>query len=256
MTHLRPKKDFCIFSDSKIVRLLDTTSTNCHLLRLSENEHLPEGSIVVAHNQTNGRGVAGNSWESQPGANLIFSVILYPTSVKASGQFIISKAISLAVHDFLSEYLSAGVSVKWPNDIYVGEKKITGILIENFICGNYVSKTVAGIGLNINQEHFVSDAPNPVSLRQLTGKTYNLETCLQVLHRCIAIRYHEMRTNANRINSDYLQRLYRFGVMHKYHADGENFEAIITGVNHYGMLEITTASGKDRTFGFKEVQFL
>ena len=258
---MRHRKQNCqklsvIFPDCKIIRVEQTTSTNCHLLRLSEKEQLPEGSIVVTDNQTCGRGVGGNSWESQQGANLNLSIILYPTSVKASEQFILSKAISLAVYDFLSKHLTSGVSVKWPNDVYVAEKKITGILIENFICGECVTKTIAGIGININQERFVSEAPNPVSLKQLTGKTYNLEKCLQTLHSCIAERYRIIMKDADSINSDYLQHLYRFGEPHQYIANGKVFEAVITGVNHYGMLEMTTTNGENRVFGFKEVSWM
>jgi len=242
-----------IFPDCQIIRIPKTASTNGYLLQLSNERDLAEGTIVATDNQTQGRGQAGNSWESEPGANLTFSIIFYPVSIKASGQFILSKTISLAVHDFISDIVPAGVSVKWPNDVYVGDKKITGILIENFIEGAYLTKSIAGIGVNINQERFLSDAPNPVSLRQLTGKTYPLENCLQTLHTYIANRYRMMTVDAEKLNSDYLQRLYRFGKISRYCADGIFFDATITGVNPYGMLEMTTANGERKTFGFKEV---
>ena len=244
-----------IFSDSQIIRVKETISTNCHLLQLSQVEKLSEGVVVVADNQTGGRGVAGNSWESEPDANLCFSIILYPKSVKAERQFILSKAISLSVYDFLSNIVP-DVYVKWSNDVYVADKKITGILIENFICGENVSKTIAGIGVNINQERFYGDAPNPVSLRQLTGKTYSLENCLQTLHEHIANRYRMITDDPERLDSEYIQHMYRFGKLCRYFADGEFFDATITGVNQYGMLELTTSDGTCKAFGFKEIKFV
>jgi len=244
-----------IFPDSQIIRIAQTASTNCYLKQLSETENLTEGTIIVTDNQTQGRGVAGNAWESAPGENLTFSVILFPVSVNASGQFILSKVISLAVYDFLSEFVS-GVSVKWPNDVYVDDKKIAGILIENFVAGDNLTKTIAGIGVNINQKRFFSDAPNPVSLRQITGKTYDLDSCLQLLHLKIYNRYCMMIENTDELNSGYIQHLYRFGTPSRFFADGDFFNAVITGVNQYGMLEMTTANGELKAFGFKEVGFV
>jgi len=243
-----------IFPNRRIIRLEQTASTNSYLLQLSDTEKLAEGTVVITDNQTRGRGQGTNSWESEPCKNLTFSVILYPVSVEASAQFVLSKAISLAVYDFLSQFVPE-VSVKWPNDVYVGDQKIAGILIENFIEGAYLTKSIAGIGVNINQESFVSDAPNPVSLRQLTGNAYPLVDCLENFCACIAHRYRMVTENANQLHADYVQHLYRFGKPSRFSADGIFFEATITGVNHYGMLEMTTANGKRKTFGFKEVKF-
>ena len=244
-----------VFPKSKIIRIRQTTSTNWQLLQLSNEEELTEGTVVVTDHQTQGRGQAGNYWESEPGANLTFSILLYPSLVNASRQFILSKAVSLAVYDFVSQHIP-NVSVKWPNDVYAGEKKIAGILIENFITGEYMAKTIAGIGLNINQKHFLSDAPNPVSFRQLTGKIYPLDECLQTLHEHIATRYRMITENTEKINSDYLQHLYRFGKLCRYSANDIFFEATITGLNDYGMLEMTTVNGEYKSYGFKEVEFI
>ena len=244
-----------VFPDFQIIHISQTTSTNCYLQELSNNEKLPEGSVVATDCQTQGRGQSGNSWESEPDANLTFSMILYPVMVEASDQFILSKVISLAVFDFISEIIPDGVSIKWPNDVYVGDKKISGILIENFIEGAYLTKTIAGIGVNINQKCFLSDAPNPVALRQLTGKTYPLKTCLLSLHTSIASRYRMMKENEEQLDSDYLQYLYRFGKLCRYSVDGVFFDATITGVNRYGMLEMTAANRERKVFGFKEVRF-
>jgi len=244
-----------IFHNSQIIRVTQTASTNHYLLELSDLEKLSEGTVVVTDNQTQGRGQGNNRWESEPGANLTFSIILYPTFIESSRQFILSKAISLAVLDFVSRY-APDVTVKWPNDLYVGDKKITGILIENFIGGSYLIKTIAGIGLNINQMRFKSDAPNPISLRQLTGTSYPLETCLSDLHECIAARYRMITENIEQLNNDYLCHLYRFGKMSRFRSNDTFFDAIINGVNDYGMLEMTTDHNERKVFGFKEIKFL
>lgn len=199
-----------IFSNRPIIRIRETASTNSYLLQLSNVQKLSEGTVVVTDNQAQGRGQGNHSWESEPGMNLTFSMILYPVFVEASDQFILSKAISLAVYDFIAQFVP-DVSVKWPNDVYVGDRKITGILIENFIEGAYLNKSIVGIGVNINQIHFLSHAPNPVSLRQLTGNTYPLDNCLENLCACIANRYRMMAENIHQLHSDYQQHLYRFG---------------------------------------------
>jgi len=243
-----------IFPDRQIIHVEQAASTNSYLLQMSNVEKLAEGTVVVTDNQTQGRGQGKNSWESEPGKNLTFSIILYPVSIEASGQFVLSKAISLAVYDFISQFVP-NVSVKWPNDVYVGDQKIAGILIENFIEGAYMTKSITGIGVNINQERFVSNAPNPVSLRQLTGNTYPLDDCLENLCACIAHRYRMITENEDQLHADYLQHLYRFGKPSRFSADGIFFEATVTGVNQFGMLELTTANGKLKPFGFKEVRF-
>ncbi len=244
-----------VFPDRKVIRLEEAASTNSYLLQLSAKQNLPEGTAVVADNQTRGRGQGDNSWESAPGRNLTFSIILYPRTVKGADQFLLSKTAALAVRDFAVRRVS-DVSVKWPNDVYVGERKIAGILIENFIEGAYLTRSVIGIGLNVNQEEFHGDAPNPVSLRQLTGCVYDLAACLEELVESIADRYGMIAGRRDQLHTDYLQYLYRAGKLCKYAADGEIFEAVVTGVNKYGMIEMTTSENKRKTFAFKEVRFL
>ena len=148
----------------------ELTSTNTELARLAD-EGAPHGTVAIAECQTAGRGQRGNTWESAPGENVTMSVLLHPDGIEPRRQFAISEAVALGVAETLDIYLPAGMraEVKWPNDIYVGNRKICGILIENRITSTTIERAIAGIGLNVNQELFVSDAPNPVSLRQLTG---------------------------------------------------------------------------------------
>ena len=158
----------------KIIRLVETDSTNNYLREQSAKARLPEGSLVIADFQTAGKGQVGNSWESEAGKNLMFSILLYPDFLPANRQFLISQIASLSVKETLEKYTDS-VTVKWPNDIYWKDRKICGMLIENDLSGQYLYCSVVGIGLNINQEIFRSDAPNPVSLTQITGKTYDRE---------------------------------------------------------------------------------
>jgi BirA family biotin operon repressor/biotin-[acetyl-CoA-carboxylase] ligase len=243
------------FPGARKIYVEQTSSTNSYMLQLSATDRLPEGSVAVTGYQSHGRGQGDHFWESEPRKNLIFSMVLYPASVKGADQFRLSLAVSLAVYDFVSQHVE-NVSVKWPNDVYVGDKKIAGILIENFIEGNCLNKSITGIGVNINQEIFASNAPNPVSLRQLTGNEYDLNVCLDRLTGCIAARYRMMQASRiRRLHTDYLQHLYRFGQPGRFRAGGRSFEAVITGINRYGMLEMITADREQKTFGFGEVRF-
>ena len=146
----------------------------------------PHGLVVAAREQTAGRGQRGNTWESGPGLNLSFSIVLRPAGIHPARQFCISEAVALAVAETVEEELCRNgvddpVYVKWPNDIYVGDRKICGILIENTITGTHIDKSIVGIGLNVNQREFLSDAPNPVSLIQLTARETPLDSLLDRL---------------------------------------------------------------------------
>jgi BirA family biotin operon repressor/biotin-[acetyl-CoA-carboxylase] ligase len=216
---------------------------------------LTEGTVFVAACQQAGRGTGVASWESATGLNLTFSIVLYPRQVSISQQFYISKAISLGVADFLSQFVK-GVSIKWPNDIYVDDKKIAGILIETAITGGKFSRAIVGIGLNINQEVFLSDAPNPVSLKNLTGKTYELSQLLTELCTYLESRYQSLiKGNQTTLQHDYENLLYRKGVWAKYRDQNSDFEGMVYGVEEDGRLQIETRAGEMRGFYFKEVSF-
>ena len=156
------------------IHLNETHSTNSYLRELIMREkEQPEGTVVITDYQTAGRGQKGNSWESERGKNLTFSILLHPNHIPPGKQFILSQLISIAIVGVLKEY-DRHFTIKWPNDIYWKEKKIAGMLIEVDLTGSSLSNAIIGIGININQRHFKSDAPNPVSLTQITGKEHNL----------------------------------------------------------------------------------
>ncbi len=241
---------------STIVYLDSVDSTNNYAAKELLTKSLNEGTVFAAACQQSGRGLGGSYWEGADGLNLTFSIVLYPRQVEVVRQFSISKAIALGITDFLSAY-TEDVAIKWPNDIYAGNKKIAGILIETAVSGGKISRAVIGIGLNINQEEFISDAPNPVSLKNLTGKIYDLPEMLNKLCCKLDRRYLRLISgNSARINSDYEKLLYLNGKWAHYLADEAEFEGFITGTDQEGRLMIQTRQGDIRRFLFKEVQFL
>ena len=159
------------------IKVSQTASTNTYLSRLAAT--LPGGTVIYTPSQTAGRGQKGNSWESEDGKNLTFSLLLKFPPVKARDQFYLSEAASLAVVEALTAQAGEGFAVKWPNDVYWQDKKVCGMLIENSLNGSDIATSIIGIGINVNQERFVSDAPNPVSLINITGHDHDLEALLK-----------------------------------------------------------------------------
>jgi len=240
-----------------IIHLPETNSTNTAAIELLSKKRPDEGTVIITDFQTDGRGTDLNKWESAKGMNLTFSLILYPT-FSAGQQFILNKAISLGVSDFLKAELPGHmVSIKWPNDIYVGDKKACGILIQNSVVGNRLDYVVVGIGLNVNQTLFTSNAPNPVSLKMLTGKGYKT---LEMLHKLVAAvtrRYNMVKPSTiQNIENDYLISLYRRMEWHRFKFQNEIVAARITGTSEFGQLLLETSNGEMLTCDTKEVSFI
>ena len=167
---------------------IDSTSTE--LRRRMSAEELPHGYCILADFQTAGHGQATNHWESEDGKNLLFSLLLRPSVIPASEQFVITEIVTLAIINALQDYIRQRITIKWPNDIYVGDKKLCGILIENALCGPVIDTCIVGIGININQELFTSDAPNPISLKQLNGRDNDREEIFEEIYQNI-LRYYD-----------------------------------------------------------------
>lgn len=167
--------------------------------------------------------------------------------------------LSLAVKNTVDQYLGSGfnTSVKWPNDIYVNNRKIAGILVENSIMTDKIKHAVCGIGLNVNQEEFVSDAPNPVSMHQITGKQYQVDEIIDSLSEKISYWYNCLRAEKNTFVLDaYHKALFRRGIKAEFSSGEDRFEGTITGTDSWGRLIIETARGETRLFDFKEVSFI
>ncbi|MDE6578218.1 MAG: biotin--[acetyl-CoA-carboxylase] ligase [Muribaculaceae bacterium] len=240
----------------KIIRLDSTDSTNAWLKRrVGEDD---SECLVYAREQTAGRGQRGNSWESEPGQNLTASALLHPEGIEPSRQFIVSEAVALAVTDVLRG-LGIKAMVKWPNDIYVADQKICGILIEHAIMSRSILHTVAGIGLNLNQRQFLSDAPNPVSASQITGMAYDVDRMAIILADTLKERLKEAISAPEALHTEFISALWRGdGNMYPFLdvSSGEQFKGRISGIAPDGILTLEDSDGSLRQYAFKEVSFI
>ena len=235
-------------------------STNTYLRELNGGDPAYDYEVAVASYQTAGRGQKGNTWESEAGKNLLFSILAHPHNIKVQEQFYISEAIALAVSDSVIAAIGPdyadGVSVKWSNDVYWKDFKMAGILIENTLQGSSILDTVAGVGLDVNQEVFESDAPNPISLKNIAGREFDLEALLtDIVDRFIG--YMELpdhkREDVDRL---YCNRLYRREGYHRFRDEKGEFCACIEGIRPDGCLMLLTDNGEHRVYEFKQVQFI
>lgn len=244
-----------------MIHLNETDSTNRYLQQLCQeagNSKVEEFTTVCADYQTAGKGQRGNSWEAAKGANLLFSFVCYPTFVPIRQQFVLSQLISLGIKETLDEYCS-DISIKWPNDIYWKEKKICGILIENDLQGNSIGRCISGIGLNINQEVFLSDAPNPISLKQITGKHYQRETILEKVMQRIEQSYQKLKEDsayASELATRYAASLFRREGLHCYQDKDGLFNARLVRVEADGRFVLMDEANQERSYLFKEVQYV
>ena len=243
--------------NKKIIFLNEVESTNNYANRLILSDAADDGTVVLAQYQTRGKGQLGNYWESEAGKNLLMSLIWFPYFLPAGQQFLISKVVSLAITNWLENEVDNS-SIKWPNDIYIGNKKVAGILIENTVKGSNLFSSVAGIGLNVNQMVFKSDAPNPVSLRQITGKNYEISELLKTLLNSLSNWYAKLVANRiDEINETYFSRLYRGNEWHLFSDPGkQTFEARIIGIGTFGQLQLQLHDNTFREYMFKEVEFV
>lgn len=241
---------------TKLIFCRNLPSTNTYVTNLLRTDRPPEGTIVYTNHQSEGKGQKGNKWESEDGKNLLVSIILYPGKTDPAEQFIISMTISLGICDFIERYLPCG-KIKWPNDIYVNDDKIAGILIEISIIDNKIDSCVAGIGLNINQVKFLSDAPNPVSLSALTGKIYDPDICLIQLAEDIDRRYSQLMSGRrDTIRKEYITLLYRYEIWSDFKDINGLFSGRIISVSPEGLLQVENRKGGVADYMFNELKFI
>jgi len=243
----------------EIIYLEETDSTNNYMQRLLTGDKKPvEGTIVTARTQTSGRGQYGNIWESELDKNLTFSLLLFPSVIPVAQQFLLSQMTALGIVDFLASFCQlTGLSVKWPNDIYWNDQKMGGILIENFLSPYAISHTIIGVGINMNQTFFRSDAPNPVSAKQITGEDYNLNAALHAVGNAILKRYVQLLSDKKElIRKDYFSVLYRRSGYFSYKDQSGEFSARIKEIKDSGLLVLETPSGEEREYVFKDVEFV
>lgn len=245
-----------LFAGQIIKYLPSCQSTNDEASDLIARSDPAEGTLVVTDYQTAGRGQRGNTWEALPGQNLTFSLILKPTFLRATDQFWLNIAVSLGITDTLQPLLGDALRIKWPNDIYAGDRKLGGILIENTLHGHHLAWSVIGIGLNVNQTEFAHPTATSVQEQVPLPNGYDLPGVLGSCCERMEQRYLQLRSGQrDNLKSNYLQLLYRYQAAHQFESSGRIFKGTIVGVDPSGRLAIAEA-GQVRHFGFKEVAFL
>ncbi len=253
-----------------------TTSTNDD----ARDEKYHEWDVVWADFQTAGRGQRGHEWHSRRGENLTFSVVLEPTFVAVAEQFAVSEVVALSLVDMLADY-GIEARIKWTNDIYVGDRKLVGILIEHSLAATTLRRTIVGVGINVNQTEFDTSLPNPVSMAQLLGREFEAEEVLHCFLKHLQCNYNALREIKNeelkiknsdncqlsivncQLNNDcamhkrYNELLYRLNECHTYALpSGERFEAKILGTAPSGALRLENRQGEIKDYLFKEVEFV
>lgn len=240
--------------------VLDTvTSTNRFVA--DELDDAPHGTVVMAREQTAGRGQRGNSWEAAPGMNVTMSIVLRPEALDVTRQWRMSQAVSVGAAKWLCGMLTdvpGAVALKWPNDLYVGDCKIGGILIENSLDGRSIRRAIVGIGLNVNQVEFRSDAPNPVSLAMLTSRRYDVEAASRSLAASMVGEFERCGLTGDweeRLDRDYMSLLWHRNGLHPFidAATGVRFMAWVDGIEPDGPLRLCLPDGSLRRYAFKEV---
>lgn len=250
----------------KKIHLEEINSTNTFLLdALKQGEDYKEGSVIYTLRQTAGRGQIGNSWESENDKNIAFSVLLKPAFLPIKEQFLISEITCIAIVETVSSCLeqsgkpASTCSIKWPNDIYIGDDKVCGILIENSLQGSAIKHCVIGIGININQEKWIGNAPNPTSIKICSGKEFDPTEILDDVVERISRYYELLKTGRKEeIHSKYLSLLYRKDGFYPYKdaETGENFEARILNVEPTGFIILEDSANNKKRFMFKDVKFV
>lgn len=246
-----------LFVGQKIVKLSSTASTNSYLKDLlSKSEPLPEGTVIMAEEQLAGRGQMGNSWYSEAGKNLHFSLLLKPSFLNLSQQFELNKAVSLALYDTLEPLLGPDLKIKWPNDLLYRDQKLCGILVENLLQGSKWKHAVVGIGLNVNHDQFPAELPQAISLKNILHSDADLESLLADLCKALEVRYLQLKSaKFERLHQDYLKALYKFEEWEIFRLKEESREGKITGISTQGLLQVDFGSEK-LEFGFKEIAFV
>lgn len=242
------------------IKLDSTVSTNEWLKQNPPSDSNCPVRVVTAEYQSGGKGQAGNVWESADGKNLLFSIGFRPDFVDAGKQFVLSEAIALSIAETVSaipEIDAGDIAIKWPNDIYWKDLKLAGILIENSLLGKNVADCIAGVGLNVNQEVFLSDAPNPVSIRNITGHDTDRESLLEPIVGRFLDYCRLVSSGGNGIIHDrYMEHLYRRNGYHGFTDACGAFSAAISDVLPEGILVLKDRSGKERKYEFKQISYI
>ena len=243
------------------IHIPEIKSTNTYMLELlAEGTLTGEMTVIYSMRQTAGRGQIGNSWESEAEKNITFSILLRPSFLPVREQFLISEITCLAIVNALKCFApNAPFSVKWPNDIYCGNEKICGILIENSLMGSHINYSVVGIGINVNQERWIGNAPNPTSLKLCSGAEHSPIDVLDKVVANIASLYEQLKNgDKQQLHAQYFNCIYRRNGFFPYKdaETGREFNARIKEIEPSGYLHLEDTEGSIHRYMFKEVKFV
>lgn len=231
-------------------------STNAYLQRKHSEADI-RNWVVSANEQTAGKGMGSNSWESEAGKNLTFSLAVDMNFLPAEKQFLLSKAVPLGIIDVLDNILpNEKLSIKWPNDIIYENRKLAGILINSTIKANMMDVSIIGIGLNVNQMQFKDWPTHPISLKQITSETYDLQPLLEQIVEHILIKVKQLNDTPDVIEQDYLKRLFRYRTWADYEVEGKIVRLFMTGIDKFGRLQLLDEQQKMFCYEIKQIRFL
>lgn len=229
-------------------------STNAYASEMLSEIQVSEGTVVSTFHQFAGRGQMGNTWVCPPDENIAMSIILMPKFLSPQRQFLLNCITALAIRDTLARHTDKQVSVKWPNDVLIEDKKVCGILIQNTLSSNQILTSIVGIGLNVNQQTFNPDLPYATSLTIETAHVFDLKAIQKECFETLERYYISLRSgNMHRVERAYLAQLYAYREIRSYELpDGTRFEAKIMGITKTGQL-ILAWDGQEQHFNVKEV---
>ena len=240
----------------KYIHLEQIDSTNAYLQREQSKCDI-RNWVVSTDKQTAGKGMGSNSWESEVGKNLTFSLALDMSFLPAERQFLLSEAVPLGIIEVLDKVLpTKKLSIKWPNDIFYENRKLAGILINSTIKADMMDVSVVGIGLNVNQMCFQDWPTHPISLKMVMGKAFELQPLLEKIATHILIKVQQLKSSPATIEQDYLKRLFRYRTWADYEVDGKILRLFMTGIDGFGRLQLVDEQDAYYVFDIKEIRFI
>ena len=238
------------------LHLVQIDSTNAYLQRQQPKSDI-RNWIVSADEQTAGKGMGSNGWESEAGKNLTFSMALDMNSLPAEKQFLLSEAVPLGIIEVLDKVLPAEtLHIKWPNDIIYENRKLAGILINSTIKASMMDVSIIGIGLNVNQMQFQDWPTHPISLKMITGKSYDLKPLLEQIAERILIKVEQLKSTPASIEQAYLKRLFRYHTWANYEVGGEVLRLLMTGIDEFGRLQLVDEQQNAHCYEIKQIKFV
>jgi len=229
-------------------------STNVFAAELIANKNPIEGTVIDTAHQTNGHGQKDRRWWSPANTNITLSVIFRPSWLKIERQFLLNVLTSLAIARTIQEYTTRTIEVKWPNDVYVGGKKISGILIQNGIQGKFIQYSIIGIGLNVNQRNWPTEVQNPTSLTMIANVDLELQKIKEKLLSNLSLEYQLVQSEPNSSIQRYVDLLYKKNILTTFYLGDEEVQGVIKTIDSFGRLIIETQEGS-RTFDLGEISF-